>query len=88
MPGLTFPNAFLCIPGTVREVLKRRQREVGRQALRCHKMVANEGVKGVLGGRPSRPGKQPARLPMTAVSASRIAAGGPEDYVYTYMTGV
>ncbi|KAG0432746.1 hypothetical protein HPB47_020545 [Ixodes persulcatus] len=49
VPGLTFANAVVCIPGDVRDILERRQREVGRQALGCHGMVANEAVQGDLG---------------------------------------
>ncbi|KAG0422198.1 hypothetical protein HPB47_001940, partial [Ixodes persulcatus] len=48
VPGLTFANAVLCVPGTVREVMERPQREVGRQALGCHGMVATEAVQGDL----------------------------------------
>ncbi|KAG0426269.1 hypothetical protein HPB47_026607 [Ixodes persulcatus] len=36
----------VCVPGEVSTVLELRQREVGRQALGCHGMVANEAVKG------------------------------------------
>lgn len=49
VPGLTFANAVICVPGDVREILERRQRDVGRQAVGCHGMVANEAVQGDLG---------------------------------------
>ncbi|KAG0444341.1 hypothetical protein HPB47_013905, partial [Ixodes persulcatus] len=49
MPGSTFANAVVCVPGDTRTTLERRQREVGRQALGCHGTVANEAVQGDLG---------------------------------------
>uniref|UniRef100_A0A6B0UCP1 Putative tick transposon n=1 Tax=Ixodes ricinus TaxID=34613 RepID=A0A6B0UCP1_IXORI len=49
VPGLTFANAVVCVPGDTRTALERSQREVGRQALGCHGTVANEAVQGDLG---------------------------------------
>ncbi|KAG0437227.1 hypothetical protein HPB47_017545 [Ixodes persulcatus] len=49
VPGLTFANAVVCVPGELREFLERRQRAVGRQALGCHGNVTNEAVQGDLG---------------------------------------
>ncbi|KAG0428931.1 hypothetical protein HPB47_024120 [Ixodes persulcatus] len=49
VPGLTFANAVVCVPGDVRANMERRQRDVGRQALGCHGAVANEAVQGGLG---------------------------------------
>ncbi|KAG0412358.1 hypothetical protein HPB47_010498 [Ixodes persulcatus] len=49
VPGMTFANAVVCVPGDVRAHIERRQREIGRQALSCHGTVANEAVQGDLG---------------------------------------
>ena len=49
VPGLTFANAVVCLPSDLRATLERRQRDVGRQAIGCHGMVANEAVQGDLG---------------------------------------
>ncbi|KAG0428374.1 hypothetical protein HPB47_024637 [Ixodes persulcatus] len=49
VPGLTFANAVVCVPGDVRANMERRQRDVGRQALSCKGAVTNEAVQGDLG---------------------------------------
>ncbi|CAN7977958.1 unnamed protein product, partial [Ixodes persulcatus] len=49
VPGLTFANAVVCVPGDARAHMERRQREIGREALGCHGGVANEAVQGELG---------------------------------------
>ncbi|XP_075749200.1 uncharacterized protein LOC142814366 [Rhipicephalus microplus] len=49
VPGLTFANAVVVMSAAPREWLERRQREVGRIALGCHGMVANEAVQGDIG---------------------------------------
>lgn len=83
MLGLTYANAVLCVPGSVQEVLERRQRDIGRQALGCYGMVANEAVQEDLGWSSFEAEKRPARSNTTAVSASWIAAGGPRDTSFT-----
>ncbi|KAH8020329.1 hypothetical protein HPB51_000670 [Rhipicephalus microplus] len=49
VPGLTFANAVVLMSAATREWLERRQWEVGRIALGCHGMVANEAVQGDIG---------------------------------------
>ncbi|KAH6943703.1 hypothetical protein HPB50_025628 [Hyalomma asiaticum] len=49
VPGLTFANAVVTMSAATREWLKRRQREVGRIALGCHGMMANEAIQGDIG---------------------------------------
>ncbi|KAH6927911.1 hypothetical protein HPB50_009844 [Hyalomma asiaticum] len=49
VPGLMFANAVETMSAASREWLQRRQRQVGRIALGCHGMVANEAVHGDIG---------------------------------------
>ncbi|KAG0418260.1 hypothetical protein HPB47_005015 [Ixodes persulcatus] len=89
VPGLTFANAVLCVPGTVREVMERRQREVGRQALGCHGLVATEAVQGDL--RWSSFEASEATSKITYDSRLRLMDRGrwvKKLFVYTYFTGV
>lgn len=89
VPGLTFANAVLCVPGTVREVMERRQREVGRQALGCHGMVATEAVQGDLGW--SSFEAREATSKITYDSRLRLMDRGrwaKRLFVYTYLTGM
>ena len=89
VPGLSFANAVVCVPGEVREFLERRQREVGRMALGCHGNVANEAVQGDLGWSSFE----------AREASSKVAYDGrlrhmdrcrwaKRLFVYTYMTGV
>ncbi|KAH7985834.1 hypothetical protein HPB52_025379 [Rhipicephalus sanguineus] len=47
--GLTYANAVLCLSTGVREFLERRQREIGRLALRVHKHTPVEVIQGEMG---------------------------------------
>ncbi|KAH9360761.1 hypothetical protein HPB48_018216 [Haemaphysalis longicornis] len=49
VPALTFANVVVCLSARGRDVLERRQREVGRIAVGCQGRVANEAVQGDLG---------------------------------------
>lgn len=49
VPALTFANSVLCPSAATREFLERRQREVGRMALGCHRTTPNEAVQGDVG---------------------------------------
>lgn len=49
VPALTFANSVLCPSAATREFLERRQREVGRMALGCHRTTLNEAVQGDVG---------------------------------------
>ncbi|KAH9382932.1 hypothetical protein HPB48_023567 [Haemaphysalis longicornis] len=49
VPALTIADAVVRLLVRGRDVLERRQREVGRTAVGCHGRVANEAVQGDLG---------------------------------------
>ncbi|KAG0423784.1 hypothetical protein HPB47_016152 [Ixodes persulcatus] len=69
--------------------MERRQREVGRQALGCHGMVATEAVQGDLGW--SSFEAREATSKITYDSRLRLMDRGrwaKKMFVYTYLTGV
>ncbi|KAG0425530.1 hypothetical protein HPB47_027302 [Ixodes persulcatus] len=73
----------------VREVMERRQREVGRQALGCHGMVATEAVQGDLGW--SSFEAREATSKITYDSRLHLMDRGrwaKRLFIYTYLTGV